>query len=150
MGKTSESWETTPPGNTHEGDAEEFIRRVLACEQPHVPDELHNNHDYHEAIGRALARVLRKEQDEEAEKIVQALRDTLADPEAVHGILHSDTVHSAALSELIQLEELPHQRRERLLRFMRVFELSWDDVPQEVQEELRKSGPLPPMHEATQ
>jgi hypothetical protein len=113
-----------------------LVERALHHENPQVPEEIRNGKEFKQSLGSEIAKLLWREQADEAEEVVEDLHV----PEEV---LRSDTVHTAALHELSILESQYPQTIKDIIRLIRIFELSWDDVPEELRTTLQSYGHVP-------
>lgn len=115
-------------------EAHEFVERALRGEHLETPAHLKNDEEFKSALGEKIASLLYRELDESAEHVVENLK-------IPHSVIHSDTVHSAAIRELTHLEESFVENLPAIRKLMEIFELTEDDVPGELRNLLKKNLP---------
>jgi len=114
--------------------AKRFVEDVRTGNTIDVPDTTYNNAAFREAVGTEVVHLLRHEQDEEAERVVEAF--------GTHGdIVHSDQARSAARQELTHLEASFVENLPRIRRLMNVFDLGEEEVVEELRPLLRMNPP---------
>jgi hypothetical protein len=128
--------EGEPRAYSYDFEAQEIVKHALSHENPNVSEELLNVPEFRKALGKEIATLLWREQDDEAEEVVEDLK-------VPEDVLHSDVVHSAALHELMILESEYPEKIPRIIRLVRIFKLPWEEVLEEVRDAIRKSGHPP-------
>jgi len=119
-------------------NASEYVSRTLQGEHIEVPLHLKDDAEFREAVETELVRLLNKQLVDDAIHIGEELPRSM---------VLDDRVHSAAVRELVHLEEAPVENFPHILRLVVTFRLRMDeiDIPDFLKEKLRPF--LPPQDE---
>jgi hypothetical protein len=114
-------------------EAHKLVELALRGEHAEIPPHLKGDGDFKSALGEKIASLLYRE-------LIETSLQLMGNMEVPSDVVHSDVVHSAALRELSHLEESFVENLPEIRRLMEVFDLTEEDVPEELREILKKDN----------